>query len=522
MDSRKMLTFTNPATGETFGEVAMATLQEAHQAVDDMRIAYKLWSQKTVQDRVHILGMLQQVIIDLLDEITAVINKDTGKTRQDAFSEVFMTVDLINLYRNNAQRWLHRHRVSHGIYFFKSCYIEPRPYGVVLVITPWNYPFYMAMPPVIAALLAGNTVVMKPSEVSPASSVMMEMLFKRIPELAPFVRVVHGDGSVGAALVKAKPNYIFLTGATPTGRKVMQAAAENLIPVTCELGGKDALIVLEDANTEEAARWSVWGACYNTGQTCMAVERAYVVEKVYDEFVHYAVAYSEQIKMGYTDDINSPYTYSSMTDPRLLKSISLQLDDAVAKGAKIICGGRIKGMYIEPTVVVDVDHNMLLMCEETNGPILPIMKVKDEAEAIEKANDSIYGLGASIWSNNHARAMRVAHQVEAGTILVNDTIVQIAIPMLPYGGVKQSGFGRMHGKEGFIQFTQPISYAIGGSPVKWDIATIMRKPGNYRLGFTFLHLLFGISIRQRIQPIINLFKYKQTIGRFNSKGRTLR
>ena len=181
MDSRNILTFTNPATGETFGEVAMATLEEAHQAVDDMRIAYKLWSQKTVQDRVHILGMLQRVIINALDEITAVINKDTGKTRQDAFSEVFMTVDLINLYRNNAQRWLHRHRVSHGIYFFKSCYIEPRPYGVVLVITPWNYPFYMAMPPVIAALLAGNTVVMKPSEVSPASSVMMEMLFKRIP-----------------------------------------------------------------------------------------------------------------------------------------------------------------------------------------------------------------------------------------------------------------------------------------------------------------------------------------------------
>jgi succinate-semialdehyde dehydrogenase/glutarate-semialdehyde dehydrogenase len=465
--------------------------------------------------------MLQQVIIDMLDEITAVINKDTGKTRQDAFSEVFMTVDLIKLYRNNAQRWLHRHRVSHGIYFFKSCYIEPRPYGVVLIITPWNYPFYMVMPPVIAALLAGNTVVMKPSEVSPASSVMMEMIFKRIPELAPFVRVVHGDASVGAALVKAKPNYIFLTGATPTGRKVMQAAAENLIPVACELGGKDALIVLEDANTEEAARWSVWGACYNTGQTCMAVERAYVVEKVYDEFVHYAVAYSKQIKMGYTDDINSPYNFSSMTDPRLLKSISLQLDDAVAKGAKIIWGGQIKGMYIEPTVVVDVDHNMLLMCEETNGPILPIMKVKDEVEAIEKANDSIYGLGASIWSNNHERAMRVAHQVEAGTILVNDTIVQIAIPMLPYGGVKQSGFGRMHGKEGFIQFTQPISYAIGGPPVKWDIATIMRKPGNYRLGFMFLHLLFGISIRQRIQPIINLIRYKQIIGRLNGKGRTL-
>jgi succinate-semialdehyde dehydrogenase/glutarate-semialdehyde dehydrogenase len=351
---------------------------------------------------------------------------------------------------------------------------------------------------------------------------MMEMLFKRIPELAPFVRVVHGDGSVGAALVEAKPNYIFLTGATPTGRKVMQAAAENLIPVACELGGKDALIVLEDANTEEAARWSVWGACYNTGQTCMAVERAYVVEKVYDEFVNYAVAYSKQIKMGYTDDINSPYTFSSMTDPRLLKSISLQLDDAVAKGAKIICGGRIKGMYIEPTVVVDVDHNMLLMCEETNGPILPIMKVKDEVEAIEKANDSIYGLGASIWSNNHARAMRVAHQVEAGTILVNDTIVQIAIPMLPYGGVKQSGFGRMHGKEGFIQFTQPISYAIGDPPVKWDIATIMRKPGNYRLGFLFLHLLFGISIRQRIQPIINLIRYKQIIGWLNGKGSTLR
>lgn len=491
----------NPATMEQFGQVPMATPDEVKQAMSEMRSASKVWRDTPVKERVRILGKLQKVLIDSADEITDVLNRDTGKSRQDALIELYTTLDVMDVYRKHAARWLRRQGVPRGYFFFKRCYVEQRPYGTVLVISPWNYPFYLSMPPVIAALLTGNTVILKPSEVTAASGVLMQRLFERVPELAPYIRVIHGDGSVGAELVKSNPDYIFVTGSTLTGKRVMQAAAENLIPVACELGGKDAVIVLEDADINQAARWCVWGAFFNTGQTCMAVERVYVVEQVYDEFVKKVLEHTKELKIGYSRDLNSPYYLGPMTDPRQLKIIDRHLEEATSKGATILAGGKKDGMFLDPTVMVNVDHSMMLMQEETFGPIIPIMKVKDEAEAIRLANDSKFGLGASIWSNNIPRAERVAHQVEAGSILVNDTIAQIAIPMLPFGGIKQSGYGRIHGKEGLLQFTQVYSYAIGRTPNPLDIAVIMREPGHYDTGWRLMHILFGTSLKQRLQPL---------------------
>lgn len=496
-----MLPFICPATGEKFGEIRMHTPQEVHQAVRELRQASAEWRAKPVEERARILLLYLEQVLDSLDEITATINRDCGKSRQDALIEVFITADILRQYARHAPHWLRPQRVSRGLYLFKKTFVAYKPYGVVGVIAPWNYPFALSIPPAVAALLAGNTVIIKPSEVTAASGVMMAELFERVPELAPFVRVVHGDATVGAALVSAHPDYIFLTGSTSTGRAVMRAAAEHLIPVACELGGKDAMLVLDDADLSAAARWGVWGANFNAGQTCMAVERVYVEAPVYDEFVRLAVAETNRLRMGYTTERESPYDVGPVTAPRQLKIIHRHLDDALEKGARLLTGGKIEGSYVTPAVLVDVTHDMLIMQEETFGPVMPVMKVSNEEEAIQMANDSRFGLGAAVWSNDLGRAQRVADRLEAASVVINDTIAQFGVPMLPFGGIKDSGTGRTHGREGLMQFVLPYAYAMGKPPYEWDIATILRRPGHYQIASALMRAIFGVSARQRLEPL---------------------
>src|SRR5215510_3520242 len=299
METEK-LSFINPATSAKFGEVKTTTSEGVQNAVSEMRQSFAIWSGKSVKERIRILRKFQSLLIDKRDEITNVLNQDCGKSRQDGLIELFVTVDMLAQYCSQAPKWLKRKRVSSGLYLFKQCFVEHRPYGVVAVIAPWNYPLTLSLPPVLAALLAGNTVVLKPSEVTAATGVLIERLIQSVPELAPFVRVVHGDGKVGTALVQARPDYVFVTGSTPTGKKILQSAAEHLTPVALELGGKDAMIVLDDADIDAAARWGTWGAFFNCGQTCMAVERVYVVESKYEEFVKRSVAYAKELRTGFT------------------------------------------------------------------------------------------------------------------------------------------------------------------------------------------------------------------------------
>lgn len=506
----KTLSFVNPATGETFGQVAMATPADIARAMADMRRAAPEWAAKPIQTRVRILRQFQHLLIESADEITALLNRDCGKSRQDGLIEVFMTVNRLDEYLKHAVRWLSPYKVPSGLYFFKRSYVVPRPYGVVAVLAPWNYPFDLAMAPVLSALLTGNTVILKPSEVTAATGVLMESLFKRVPELAPYVRVLHGDGSVGAPLVASGPDYIFVTGSAPTGRKVLQAAAESLTPVALELGGKDAVIVLEDADVEKAAYWSVWGANFNAGQTCMAVERVYAVAPVYDAFVKHAVEFTRQLKMGYSCDLDCSNVLGPVSDPRQMRIIERHMEDARARGAEVLVGGKRNGMFYEPTVLVNVNHDMLLMKEETFGPLLPIVKVKDADEAVALANDSGMGLGGSVWSKNIHHAEAVAHRLEAASVLINDAISQFAMPMVPFGGVKGSGYGRIHGKEGLMQFTRPYAYVLGQPPLPFDLTVIARRPGHYQMLSLIMHVVFGTTLSQKLRPLTSRFKREPT------------
>lgn len=496
----RILDFTNPATGEKFGQVRMATPEDVCQARNDMRQAFPFWSRFSVAERIHILKKLQKTIIHYLHDITEVISQDTGKSRQDALIEVMMTVDKLHMYLKNAPGWLRRESVPPGLYFFKRYYAEPHPFGVVAVIGPWNLPFDLGMPPIFSALLAGNTVIYKPSEVAGATGVMIEKLIKSVPELSPFVRVLHGDGAVGAALVDSDPDLIFLTGSVATGHKIAAAAAKNMTPFLCELGGKDPMIILEDADIKAAAKWGVWGAFYLTGQTCMSVERVYVVESVYDQFLAEVLAETQKLKVGYTPDTNSPYHLGPLTFERQLKIVEDQLADALAKGAQILHGGQKDGLFFQPTVVVNVRHDMKLMQDETFGPILPIMRVKDEVEAIRLANDCDYGLSACVWSRNIGRARWIAEQLEVGSININDAISHYPVSLLPFGGSKKSGTARTHGKQEVMQFTQTRAYAVGVPPLTLDVATQMRSPGRYRLGEMIMKGFFGVG-SQRLEPI---------------------
>lgn len=519
MHKNGVLPFVNPATGERFGEILMATPEEIARAHAEMRQSLPIWRAKTPRERAQIVKQLQKVLVQYADEIARTMNQDTGKSMQEGVGEVLLVADKLHNYCKEAPKWLAREAIPRGLYFFRRYYTEPQPFGVVLVIGPWNLPLDLTMPAVIAALLAGNTVLLKPSEVAPATGMLVEKLFQSVPALSPYVRVLHGDASVGAELVRSRPDLIFLTGSRATGKKVAKAAAETLTPFICELGGKDPMIVLEDADIEAAARWGVWGAFFHAGQTCVSVERIYVVEQVYDAFLQAFLERTRDLKLGFSPEAVSHFDLGPVTFDRQIHIIEDQLADAREKGAEILLGGRRKGHFVEPTVVVNVDHSMKLMQEETFGPIAPIMKVRDEAEAIALANDSEYGLSACVWSRDIARAQRVAAQLEVGSSIINDTLAHYAVPLLAFGGVKGSGTARTHGKQDVLQFTQSRAHAVGSIPVPLDVSVQLRTPGRYHLVSAMLHLFFGVTPRQRLRAVSDAGSYVRAKARTPKPGR---
>ncbi len=502
------LMFVCPGTGEAFGEIQVTSPAEIEQHMLELRASKKAWGNKELKARIKVLRKLYRVIFQEMDAITLTITRDTGKPRQDALIEVFTVLNYLNTTLNKAPSWLKEERVSTGLQFFKRAYKKHKPYGVVAVISPWNYPFTLAMNPILGALIAGNSVMVKASEMTPAVGALMESLFKRVPELAACIRFVHGDGKAGAQVVNSNPDLIYVTGSVRTGQLISKAAADDLIPVICELGGKDPMIVLDDADLNAAARWGCWGAFSNSGQTCMSPERVYVMSDVFDDFVAAAVREAKALQLGYSESVDAKNQYGTITSPKQLEIVKAHVEDALSKGATLHCGGSHEGMLWQPTVMTGIRDDMLLMQEETFGAVMPIIKVETELEAIEKANASEFGLSASVFSEHPARARRVAEALEVGSVNINDTMSHYGIAELPFGGVKKSGAGRANGPEALLDFTYPVSY-VYGKPSEHDIATKLRAPGNYEATKAALKALIGPSIRQKSKGLVGLLKRRR-------------
>ena len=453
----------NPANGEFLSEFRETPLNQIPQFYEQARSTFETWKKTSVKERLSYLKKLRFVMVDELEHIAKVISTDTGKVLVEALTADIITVlDDILFLEKHTEEILKPKKVPNSLLLFgKKSYVEYKARGVVLVISPWNYPFQLAMIPALSALMAGNSVIIKPSEITPLVGLLMEELFKKAGFPPHVIQVVHGGKEVGAATVEQKPDYIFFTGSVPTGKIIQANAAKHLIPTTLELGGKDPMIVFADAPIERAVKGALWGAFTNAGQVCMSVERLYVEKSIYPEFVRKLREEVQELKLG----AEQHHDIGSMTFKHQINIVKEHVEDALNQGAQLLTGVHPAhwaegSMLLDPMILTNVKQKAKIMNLESFGPILPITPFDHEEEVIDLANQSVYGLNASIWTKDLNRGKRIASQLITGNVVINDVIVSVANPHLPFGGVKESGIGRYHGEGGLLTFCHQTSIMI--------------------------------------------------------------
>jgi succinate-semialdehyde dehydrogenase/glutarate-semialdehyde dehydrogenase len=450
----------NPATQEIIGTLPNLTANQIAEAVAKAAAGQSRWAATPVRERLRILGRFAELLCDQKDSVAAVISREAGKPEAEALStEILVVLDTVKYLANHVPAFLRPEPVAHSnpIMKLKHGQLLREPYGVVGIISPWNYPFSLPSVQTLTALATGNAVVLKPSEFTPFSSLELEKLLRGAGLEPDLLQIITGDGAAGAALLSAKIQKAIFTGSVATGKRVAQAAAARLLPVVLELGGKDPMIVLEDADINVASSAAVWGAFMNAGQTCLSVERCYVHESIYPKFLDACVAKTAKLHAG--AGTNPNVDIGPMIHERQLRVVQMHVDDAVARGARLLAGGKplpqLGSNFFAPTILADVDHSMTIMREETFGPVLPIRSFKTEDEAVALANDSEFGLAASIFTSNRKRGEALARRIHAGTVMVNDVIACFGISEAPHGGVKASGIGRTHGRFGLEEMVWP-------------------------------------------------------------------
>ncbi|HEX8747071.1 MAG TPA: aldehyde dehydrogenase family protein [Pyrinomonadaceae bacterium] len=450
----------DPATNQALGSVPLMRAGDVLRAVEAARAEQKNWAALSFRERGRIVLKARANALEELEEIADLIHRESGKPVAEAISmELVPTLDLMQFFARRTARLLRPERVGIGQYNLmgRSSKIIYKPLGVIGIISPWNFPWAIPLGEVVMALMAGNAVVLKPSELTPLTGLKIGEVFRRAGLPQGLLQVVTGDGATGAALVEAGVDKIMFTGSVATGKRVAEAAARRLMPVVLELGGKDPMIVLDDADVERAAHAAIWGAFANSGQACASVERCYVQSRIAPEFIDRVVELTRSLKQG--NDADLAPDIGSMSSERQLELVDEHVRAALSSGAKALTGGKRKsesgGAFYEPTVLVDVDHRMRVMREETFGPVLPIMTFESEEEAVGLANDSVFGLTASVWTKNIGHGRRLAEQIQAGTVMVNEVLYTHGIAQTPWGGVKESGLGRTHGRLGLLELVQP-------------------------------------------------------------------
>jgi succinate-semialdehyde dehydrogenase/glutarate-semialdehyde dehydrogenase len=448
----------SPATGERIGSVPTVDPESVQGIVDEVAEVQPFWAELSLDDRARYMRRTAQVVIDSLDELTGLLSREQGKPRSEAYTmELLPTIDGLHWIADNGPKILADERIPYPQVFWKAkrSWIAHEPLGVVGVIAPWNYPWSIPFGEVAIALMCGNGVVLKPASLTPLIGQRIQHVFERAGLPEGVVRAVHGGGAVGNALVESSAAKVFFTGSVDVGRKVGAAAAERLKGSVLELGGKDPMIVLEDANLSNAIAGCAWGGFANAGQTCSGIERVYVMRDVADRFVDGLVDAAQRLRVG--DPARADTEVGPMISKEQFDLVRELVDDAVAAEATLRCGGptRVDGLASEtfyaPAVLTGVTPAMRIMREEIFGPVVPVVTVDSEEEAIRLANDSPFGLGASVWTADRAKGRRIARRIEAGMVWINDHMYSHGAMQTPWGGIKDSGVGRAHSRHGFYE-----------------------------------------------------------------------
>ena len=484
----------DPATGALVGRYPVADAVTVRSTVERARPAAAWWEELGFAGRAERLGAWRTQLARDLHELAELVHVETGKPVDDAIIELASTLPHLRWAPANARRVLARRRVRPGLLLANhSATLEYRPYGVVGVIGPWNYPVFTPMGSITYALAAGNAVVFKPSEYTPAVGEWLVRSFARVVPEQPVLQLVTGDGGTGAALCRSGVDKIAFTGSTATARKIMAACAETLTPVLLECGGKDALVVDEDADVPAAASAALWGGMANAGQTCVGVERVYAVDAVYDEFVAELAERARRLRPG--DGRGAAYGPATM--PSQVDVVRRHVEDAIARGGRAVVGGpeAVRPPYVDPVVLVDVPEDAAAVREETFGPTLTVTRVRDIDEAVEKANASGYGLGAAVFSRSRGEA--VARRIRSGMASVNSVLTFAGIGALPFGGIGDSGFGRVHGEDGLREFTRSQAVTRQRFPTPLDVTRFDRGRASVRGLATAVRLLYGRPPRRR-------------------------
>ncbi len=470
----------NPATGEVLAHFERTPASILPEIVSHARIAQSVWGELSVRDRCARLRMLRDRIMASRNELAEAVVRESGKPRVEAlFADVFVALDSAEYWSRNAVEALRTRRVPHHSTAAKAKrgYLAYDPLGIIAIISSWNYPLAIPLSQIIPAVAAGNAVVCKTSDFTPQCGVLIEKLFIDAGFPRDLVKIVQGGGEVGQALIDSAPDKVLFTGSVATGRRVAEACAKRLIPSVLELGGKDAMIVLADADLEVASSAAVWGSYTNCGQVCLSVERLFVEQGAAEKFIALCVEKTKKLHIGPGSD--SATDVGPLIRPQHVRRMIDLLDDAVSRGANVLCGGSARPdlgpNFFEPTVIAGVDSSMKLFQEETFGPILAIRVVKDAKEAIAQANDSPFALAASIWTREKSRGMAIASELRAGAVMVNDAISYFGIAEAPHGGCGASGWGRTHGKAGLLEMVHMKYIDVDGLPRS-------EKPWWYRYG----------------------------------------
>ena len=491
-DGSRRIRLRNPATLAPLGEVELADAARVRESILSARKAQPAWAELGFDERGRVVRRAVEVLLGRQDEFVECIVSETGKPSPEVLaSEIFPACDALEFYAKRAKRTLADRTIPLHLLKNKRLRITFRPLGVVGIITPWNFPFLLSLNPTAQALMAGNAVVLKPSEVAPRSGQLVAELFRSAGLPEGVLTVLCGDGEAGAALVDAGVDKISFTGSVRTGRAVAEACGRQLIPCTLELGGKDPMIVCADADLERAANGAVFGAFANAGQICTSIERVYVVEEVADDFIARVVRKTAALRQG----ADGEFDVGPMIWPQQLEVVERHVRSALDGGARALTGGRrnpnAPGLFYEPTVLVDLKQDMEVMRGETFGPVLPIVRVSSEEEALRLANDTPYGLNASVWTRDKRKGVWLAKQIRSGAAVVNDCMLTYAVTEAPFGGVKHSGVGRVNGEAGLKSYCEEQSIVIDRFGAKSELIWYPYSSGKARWLERIMRVVWG-------------------------------